>query len=205
MSKRRVLVVLLAMMLFSLSASAQMVKASFGVTGGGIATMMSGTVPYISSPMYLNGYGGAFATVNYGSILGLRAGLNYSMQGSSYSLSGVSINAAQSYMQVPVSLMLHLRSFFSLQAGFYQNILMSSSLTESGRSSVVISPDEGALKYNFGALAGFTFNFGRVVFLDIKYHYGLSNSYVIYGKGYPSSFATVGLGFNIISTRKSAF
>lgn len=193
------------MMLFSLSASAQMVKASFGVTGGGIATLTMGTEPPTSSPMYISGYGGAFATVNYGNHLGLRAGANYAMQGSSYKLSGVSLKAAQSYVQVPVSLMYHIRSFVSLEAGFYQNILLSSSLTEKGSSTVVIDPDEGALKYNFGALAGIEFNFGRYVFLNLRYHYGLSKSYVIYGKGYPSSFATVGVGFNIISTRKSAF
>ena len=201
----RVLTVLLAMMLFSLSASAQMVKASFGVTGGGIATMMSGTEPATSSPMYMGGYGGAFATVNYGTSLGIRVGANYAMQGSSYMLSSTDLKAVQSYIQIPVSLMWHMRSFISLEAGLYQNILFSSSLIEQGSTTVVISPDEGALKYNFGAHAGITFNFGRVVFLDIKYHYGLSNSYVIYGKGYPSSFATVGLGFNLISTRKSAF
>lgn len=205
MSKRRVLTVLLAMMLFSLSASAQMVKASFGVTGGGIATLTMGTEPPTSSPMYISGYGGAFATVNYGNHLGLRAGANYAMQGSTYGLSGVTLTATQSYLQVPVSLMYHIRSFVSLEAGFYQNILLSSSLTEKGSSTVVINPDEGALRYNFGALAGIEFNFGRYVFLNLRYHYGLSKSYVIYGKGYPSSFATVGVGFNIISTRKSAF
>ena len=205
MSKRRVLTVLLALMLFSLSASAQMVKASFGVTGGGIATLMSGTEPATSTPMYMNGYGGAFATVNIGNSLGIRAGANYAMQGSKHTLSGTGLTAAQSYLQVPVSLLWNIRSFISLEAGFYQNILLSSSLTENGSSTVVISPDEGALKYNFGALAGIEFNFGRFVFLELKYHYGLSNSYVIYGKGYPSSFATVGLGFNLISTRKSAF
>lgn len=205
MNKFRVLTVLFAMMFFSLSASAQMVKASFGVTGGGIATLMTGTEPPTSSPMYISGYGGAFATINYGNHLGLRAGANYAMQGSSYKLSGTTLTAAQSYIQVPVSLMYHIKSFVSLEAGFYQNILFSSSLTEKGSSTVVINPDEGALKYNFGALAGIEFNFGRFVFLELKYHYGLSKSYVIYGKGYPSSFATVGLGFNLISTRKSAF
>lgn len=205
MSKGRVLTVLLAMMLFSFTASAQMVKASFGVTGGGIATLMMGTEPPTSSPMYISGYGGAFATVNYGNHLGLRTGANYAMQGSTYSLSGTTLKAAQSYIQVPVSFLWHMRSFVSLEAGFYQNILFSSSLTEKGSSTVVISPDEGALKYNFGALAGIEFNFGRYVFLELKYHYGLSKSYVIYGKGFPSSFATVGLGFNLISTRKSAF
>ena len=51
MKTYRVLTVLLVMMLFSLTASAQMVKASFGVTGGGIATLMMGTEPPTSSPM----------------------------------------------------------------------------------------------------------------------------------------------------------
>ena len=87
----------------------------------------------------------------------------------------------------------------------YQNILMESSLTEHGKREVVITPDEGALEFSYGALAGVTFNMGRFVFLSMKYHYGLTNSYVIYGKGYPSTFATVGLGFNIINTRKKAF
>ena len=201
----RVLSVIILMMLLSFTASAQMVKASFGVTGGGIATLMSGTEPATSSPMYMSGYGGAFATVNIGNSLGVRGGANYAMQGSKYMLSGTNLTAAQSYIQVPVSVLWHMRSFISLEAGFYQNILASSSLTEKGSSTVVINPDEGALKYNFGALAGIEFNFGRFVFLELKYHYGLSNSYVIYGKGYPSSFATVGLGFNLISTRKSAF
>ena len=201
----RVLTVLLAMMLFSLSASAQMVKASFGVTGGGIATMMSGTEPATSKPMYMNGYGGVFATVNYGTSLGVRVGANYAMQGSFYQVSGVNIQADQAYVYIPMSVMYNPKSFFSIEAGLYQNILMSSSLTEKGSTLVEITPDEGALKYNFGAMAGLEFNFGRFVFLELKYHYGLSNSYVIYGKGYPSSFATVGLGFNLISTRKSAF
>jgi hypothetical protein len=205
MNLRRVLAVLLAMMLSAYAASAQMVKASFGVTGGGIATMMSGTEPATSTPLYINGDGGAFTTINIGNSLGIRGGANYAMQGSSYMLSGTELTAAQSYIQVPVSLLWHMRSFISLEAGFYQNILFSSSLTENGSSTVVINPDEGALKYNFGALAGLEFNFGRFVFLELKYHYGLSNSYVIYGEGYPSSFATVGLGFNIINTRKKAF
>ena len=205
MKVTKVLTVLLAMMLFSFGASAQMVKASFGVTGGGIATMTFGTDPAPSSPLYMSGYGGAFATVNIGSSLGIRGGANYAMQGSRYDVAGADLTASQSYIQIPVSVMWHMRSFISLEAGFYQNILASSSLTEKGNTTVVINPDEGALKYNFGALAGLEFNFGRYVFLELKYHYGLSKSYVIYGKGFPSSFATVGVGFNLISTRKSAF
>lgn len=204
MNLKRVLTVLLAMMLSAYAASAQMVKASFGVTGGGIGTMMA-TDPAPVSPMFMSGYGGAFATISYGTSLGVRLGANYAMQGGSYELSGTELKADQAYINVPVAFVYSPKSFFSVQAGFYQNILLSSSLTEKGKSEVVISPDEGALKYNFGVMGGLCFNFGRFVFLDLKYNYGLSNSYVIYGKGYPSSFVTVGLGFNIVTTRKTAF
>ena len=204
MNLRRVLAVLLAMMLSAYAASAQMVKASFGVTGGGMGTMLA-TDPAPVSPMFMSGYGGAFATISYGTNLGVRVGANYAMQGASYEVSNVPLKADQTYINVPVAFMYSPKSFFSLQAGFYQNILLSSALTEQGNSEVVISPDEGALKYNFGVMGGMCFNFGRFVFLDLKYNYGLSNSYVIYGNGFPSSFVTVGLGFNIVTTRKTAF
>ena len=166
---------------------------------------MQATDPAPVSPMFMSGYGGAFATINYGTNLGVRIGANYAMQGAGYEVSNVPLKADQTYINVPVALMYSPKSFFSLQAGFYQNILLSSTLTEQGNSEVVISPDEGALKYNFGVMGGMCFNFGRIVFLDLKYNYGLSNSYVIYGKGFPSSFVTVGLGFNIVTTRKTAF
>lgn len=204
MNLKRVLTVLLAMMLSAYAVSAQMVKASFGVTGGGIGTMMA-TDPAPVSPMFMSGYGGAFATINYGTSLGVRLGANYAMQGGNYKLSGTALKADQAYINVPVAFVYSPKSFISVQAGFYQNILLSSSLTEKGKTEVVISPDEGALKYNFGVMGGLCFNFGRFVFLDLKYNYGLSNSYVIYGKGYPSSFVTVGVGFNIVTTRKTAF
>ena len=205
MNGRKVLLVLFAMVLFSFGASAQAVKASFGVTGGCIGTMMSGTQPATSSPIYLNGYGGAFVIMKFGRAIGLRAGANYLMQGADYQLSDINLAAEQTYLSVPVSLLLNVKSAMSFEFGVYQNILLDSSLTEDGMKQVVITPDEGALMYNIGALAGLTFNMGRFVFLSFKYHYGLSNSYVIYGQGYPSNYATVGLGFNIINTRKKAF
>ena len=205
MNGRRVLLVLLAMMLFSFAASAQAVKASFGVTGGGVATLMSDTQPATSSPVYLNGYGGAFMTMKFGRAISIRGGANYMMQGATYDLSGVSMEAEQTYINVPVSLLLNVKSGMAFELGFYQNILWDSSLTEYGNRVEEIIPDEGALQFNYGALAGVTFNMGRFVFLNFRYHYGLTNSYVIYGKGYPSNFATVGLGFNIINTRKKAF
>ena len=204
MNFRRVLSVLLAMMLSAYAVSAQMVKASFGVTGGGMGTMLA-TDPAPVSPMYMSGYGGAFATINYGTSMGVRIGANYALQGGQYELSGTPIKVDQAYVNVPVALVFSPKSYFSLQGGFYQNILMSSSLTEQGSKNVVITPDEGALKYNFGVMAGICVNLGRVVFLDLKYNHGLSKSYVIYGVGYPTSFVSAGLGFNLITTKKTAF
>lgn len=191
------------MMLFSVGASAQMVKASFGVTGGGVATLMH-TEP-ATSATYMSGYGGLFSTVNFGELLGGRVGVNYAMQGGKYSIEGVNISVDQSYINIPVSVLINLKSFITVEAGLYQNILLSSSYNENGGDNVTISPDEGALAYNFGALAGISFNFGKIMFLSMKYNCGLSKSYVIHGKGYTSNAITVGLGFNIISTKKKAF
>lgn len=204
MNGKRVLLVLLSMMLFSIGASAQMVKASFGVTGGGIATQMH-TEPATSAPLYISGYGGLFSTVNFGELLGARVGMNYAKQGGKYAIESVNISVDQSYINIPISVLVNLKSFITVEAGLYQNILLNSSYNENGGDNVTISPDDGALAYNFGALAGVSFNLGKFVFLSMKYNYGLSKSYVIHGKGYPSSAITVGLGFNIISTRKKAF
>ena len=205
MNIKRVLLVLIAMTLFSFAASAQMLKTSVGVTGGGIATMLMGDIPYITSPMYMNGYGGAFATVNYGDHLGFRAGLNYSQQGSSHQIQSTNLTAKQSYLNIPLTFMYHVKSFISVEAGLYQNVLLSSSMNEKGAENIVISPDEGALKYNIGASAGLSINFGRLIFADVKYNHGLSKAYVINGVGYSASSVTLGIGVNIISTKKTAF
>ena len=181
-----------------------MVKASFGVTGGGIATQMN-TTPATSTPLYFNGYGGAFATVNLGKVVGIRGGANYSMQGGNYTISSAEITASQTYLNIPISLMLNVKSAMAFEFGFYQNILLDSKYEEVEKTHFELSPDEGALGYNFGALAGITFNLGRAAFLSFRYNYGLSKSYVIYGQGYTCNTITAGLGFNIINTRKKAF
>lgn len=201
---KKALSVLAILMLFCASASAQQIKATFGITGGGIATQMM-TEPAPSSPLTFSGYGGAFATVGFKNIIGLQTGANFLMTGSAYEMSGVAMKTKQQYIQIPVVLQLTPKSWFTFEAGLYQNILFNSSFEELGSENVLITPDIGALKYNFGALGGLRFNFGRVVFMNFRYHYGLSKAYVIQGTGFPQGLITAGLGFNIISTRKSAF
>lgn len=203
MNLKRIYIISL-MMLLTFCASAKNVKVSFGITGGGIATQML-TEPQPSSPMYISGYGGVFATVNPLKKMGIRIGANYSMQGGNYNISSIPVVLSQSYINVPVSLMYHPKSFISFEAGFYQNILMSARLIEQGTTTVEVNPDDGALKYNIGALAGVSFNLSKTVFINLRYCYGLSYSYAIMGTGYKSNAITAGIGVNLIRTTNRAF
>ena len=131
--------IIIVMTLFTFCASAQNVKMSLGVTGGGIATQML-TEPAPSSPMYTSGYGGAFVTVNPLKKLGVRIGANYSMQGGNYQLDKVPITVSQSYVNIPVAVMFQPKSFFALEAGLYQNVLLNAKLNENGASKVEVNP-----------------------------------------------------------------
>ena len=82
MKGRSGILVILAMMIFSVTTSAQAVKASIGVTGGGV-----GTVVFSEEPAYLNAYYGGFLTMKFGRAIGVRAGVSQMMQGVEYNLS----------------------------------------------------------------------------------------------------------------------
>lgn len=206
MKLKSIFIGLLIITISTFKLSAQLVKYSFGVTGGAVGTQMN-TNPAPTNPslFYISGYGGAFATVNVGRVVGVRTGVNYAMTGGQYDFSTYNVTLSQSYLQIPVGLLLHAGRALSLEVGLEQNILLQSKYLESGAETVEITPDEGALKYHFGAMAGVNLNFGKVVFLSMKYHYGLSKAYVLNGVGYPSNMISVGLGFNIYNSRKSAF
>lgn len=205
MNGKRLFSVLLAIMFFSVAAKAQVVKASIGVTAGGVATMMSHPNTSSLGPAYFNGYGGGFLTVKFGRAIALRGGVNYLKQGSDHELSGKEMTAEQTYMNIPFTLLLNIKSKMSLECGFYRNVLMNSTLVEHGGREITTYNDKNVQPSNFGAVAGLTFNMGRYVFLSFKYHHGLTDSYVINNSGCSYDFATVGLGFNVINTRKKAF
>ena len=204
MNKGRVLFLVLSLMLSSFSASAQLFKTAYGVTGGSTYTVMH-TELKTTQPMTMGYYGGAFATVNFTDEWSVRMGANYATQGAHYQLYKTKIRLQQSYLNIPVEFMYNLKSYLSVEAGFYQNVLLGSSLTENGPLDLVISPDSGAMPYNIGALAGFSFTIARTVFINFRYNYGLNKSYVIYGKGYPMSSLTLGLGINLVKIKKSVF
>lgn len=190
-------------MLFSSRIHAQLIKVSLGLNGGALCTqMMTEPAP---EGMNISGYGGPFISVHIGKILSVRGAVNYALQGGKYMLESIPVTVSQSYIQIPVTLLLNAGRVFSLEFGLAQNILSGSKYMENGTTEYIESPDPGALKYNFGLVGGININMGKVVFLNVKYCYGLSNSYVIYGKGYPTSTISAGLGFNIYTTKKSAF
>lgn len=203
---KKILFAFVALLMISKVASAQFVKVSVGINGGGLGTqMMTDPAPTNPTYFYLSGYGGLFTTINFGNVFGIRGAANYALQGGQYDVNGVTATVSQSYIQVPATLLIHAGRAVSFEFGFVQNILLQSNYKEENGSTVNITPDEGALKYNIGAVGGINFNFGKVVFLNLKYHYGLSKAYVIYGKGFPTSTVSAGLGFNIYTNRKSAF
>ena len=202
---KKVLLAFILCILASQMVFGQAVKVSIGINGGGLATQMM-TEPAPSNPMYISGYGGAFASIHLGKAFTIRGAANYAMQGGTYKENSADIKVTQSYLQVPVTLLLNAGRVISFEFGILQNILLQSNFNETGSGgNYTANPDPGALKYNFGAVGGICINMGKVVFLNLRYCYGLSNSYVIHGKGFPTSTISAGLGFNIYTSKKSAF
>ena len=173
------LILLLSVGVFQVQA--QLVKFSFGIEGGGYGTYINST-PQLYPPFGYGGYGGANFELRIGRVVG-------------FYVEGI-------YSHIPVSLHLWMGSGVIFEVGFQQSINISSKYTE---GYLEIDPDEGALKYYTSLTAGFKFNMGKVVYLNIRGTYGLSPSYVVNGTGFPEITASVGLGFRLYTYRKSVF
>lgn len=208
----RLFVSILVLTVFCLPAGAQLVKFSIGLEGGGLGTYMQ-TDPKITPGLNFGGYGGANVEVRIGRIVGFFGEALYSYETGNQFLEtdsgsdGVFVNLTRQYIHIPAGVQLWMGRAALFQAGFQQSILVSSAYTEDPdlSSPMVISPDAGALKYYVSVMAGFKFNFGRVVYLNVKGTYGLSPAYVIRDSGAPVITASVGLGFRLYTYRKSAF
>lgn len=208
----RLFVSILVLTVFCLPAGAQLVKFSIGLEGGGLGTYMQ-TDPKITPGLNFGGYGGANVEIRIGRIVGFFGEALYSYETGNQFLEtdsgsdGVFVNLTRQYIHIPAGVQLWMGRAALFQAGFQQSILVSSAYTEDPdlSSPMVISPDAGALKYYVSVMAGFKFNFGRVVYLNIKGTYGLSPAYVIRDSGAPVITASVGLGFRLYTYRKSAF
>ena len=213
MKRLRLLIAILSLTSAGSTAQAQFVKFSFGIEGGCLGTYMQ-TDPGLYPALGYGGYGGANFELRLGRVIGFYVEGIYSYQTGNHNLlkeggydTGFKVNLTRQYIHIPVSLHLWMGRSAIFEVGFQQSILMNSRYTEDPDSyyPTVISPDEGALKYYTSLIAGFKFNMGRVVYLNIRGTYGLSPSYVIWGNGFPVITASVGLGFRLYTYRRSAF
>ncbi len=189
---------------------AQLVRFNVGIEAGALGGYMM-TESRLSPGFDYGGYGGANIEVRIGRIFGVFGEAVYSYQTGKQTLltddgfsSGVRAGITRQYMHIPLGIQLWMGRAALFQAGFQQSILLSSRYSEEGMAES-ISPDEGALKYYTSIMAGFKFNLGRVVYINVEGTYGLSPAYVVTGHGAPVITASVGLGFRVYSYRKSAF
>ncbi len=202
---KQVLISVLIMLLMTVSyvGRAQYVKVSVGVKGGGIATMMASD-PAPSDPMYFSGLGGAFVGLKIGNVLGVQGEFLYSITGGNYVVNSLPILLNQTYFQVPFILHVWAGRSVAFELGYQQSILMKATLTEQSSSPLSID-DIGAYKYYGSYLGGVTFNFGAVVFLNLRYTMSIKNAYMMYDKGAPVSTIQACLGFRLFNSKKSAF
>lgn len=200
----RILAAVLLLTMCGLSAKAQFVKFSFGIEGGGYGTYIN-SEPQLYPPFGYGGYGGANFELRLGRVIGLYVEGIYSYQTGSHTLmdnNEIPVTLTRQYFHIPVALHLWMGRGAIFEVGFQQSILMNSQYDEDG---LILNPDEGALKYYTSVVAGFKFNMGRVVYLNLRGTYGLSPSYVVRGEGFPTISASVGLGFRLYTYKKSAF
>lgn len=176
----------------------QIVKCSFGIKGIGQATMMDCTPK--PEGMNFGGGGGAFIGLRFGKVLGVQGEFLYTLQGAKFGEDGYDITLSQTYYHIPVVLQLWASRGVIFELGYQQSLKGSAKLKE-GREKI---DDEGALDYG-SLLAGITFNFGKVMFLNARYTYGLNESYVIYGETSKTSSIQVGLGFRFYTSKRSVF
>lgn len=213
MRQLRLFVSILVLITACTTAGAQLVKFSVGVEGGGLGTYMK-TEPKLYPGFEYGGFGGANVEVRIGRIAGAYVKANYSYQTSKQTLttadgydSGLSVKLSRQYIHIPFGVQVWMGNVAAFQLGFQQSILAGSSYTENpdGGNSLELNPDEGALKYYVSLAAGFKFNLGRIVYLNVEGTYGLSPAYVVMNNGTPVITASVGVGFRVYTYRKSAF
>lgn len=190
--------VLFFMFLFSLSASAQIVKMSGGVKGVGMVNQMD---------IGLNTYGGGgsvFAEVRIANVVGIQAEAVYAMSYGSqeYSISGRQfvVDMEHSYLYVPVVAQIWCGHSFALEAGYQQAIVLDGTL------KVFNAEREDTGVFDYGSIvAGIRLNLGEVVTMNLRYAYGLDYSYIATTQPAKNSSFQFGLGFRMFTTRKTIF
>lgn len=197
-------------------AHAQFVRFSIGAEGGGYGSILNNGGFNFKSYSY-GGYGGGDIEVRFGRVLGIDFKAMYSYQVCNYAFMNETLadyignhfknnqpGSIREYVHLPVALQLWMGEGAVFEVGYQYSILLKARYNT--EDITFNNEDQYACK-NYGSIiAGFKFNMGRVVYLNIRVAYGLDPSFNYQNTpGLEELSATVGLGFRLYSYRKSAF
>lgn len=195
---------ILTVLAFSaLSLDAQIIKASFGIKGAGVGTMIS-TTDDDTFAASIGGGGGAFFGLKLANFLGVQAEALYTKQTINYEFDTVEdisvYNGMQTYILVPAVAQLWLGRSVAFEVGIQKAIGQNEEMSNGSRH-----PDGGVgLQDHDCYIAGINFNLGRVGVLDFRYLRGVEDSYEKECPGVQQG-VQVSLGFRLFSSKKHLF
>lgn len=193
----------MALLFSALSVDAQIVKASFGIKGAGVANMITTSTGEIYSAG-IGGGGGAFFGLKLANFLGVQAEAIYARQSVNYDYEDLEditkAHAYQDYILIPAVAQLWLGRSVALEFGIQKSIGYSSRKVDGSQLQ------DGAVQLQDydSMIAGINFNLGKVGVLDFRYFRGLEDTYT---KGCPGmeQGVQVSLGFRLFSSKRHLF
>lgn len=195
----------MALTFSALSVNAQVIKASFGIKGAGVGTMVSTTKDQTFSAS-VGGGGGAFFGLKLANFLGVQAEAIYAKQTINYNFEDYTdlavYNGLQTYLLVPAVAQLWLGRSVALEVGIQKAIGKEETLHTQGNI-----PEEAIGLQDYDSyIAGINFNLGKVGVLDFRYLRGIPGTF---SKGETKDSTThgvqVSLGFRLFSSKKHLF
>lgn len=197
---KRILLAAVILTGLTYTASAQFVKVSLGVRGGGIVTLNPAT-EYTEATPYYNGEGGGFLGIKFGKALGIQGECLYSLQGTTVTDRSRIYISNRHYLDFPVMLQLHAGRAVTFEAGYiFSNLIKSKIIGTSGENEDPLAGN------TYGSyFGGITFNLGKVFFLSFRYTRSIDSA-TYYGYGtQPTSSVRASLGIRFFNSKKSAF
>ena len=201
MFKKLFFITLLALSAWSLDA--QILKASFGIKGAGVGTMVS-TNQDATFAASVGGGGGAFLGFKFANFLGVQAEALYTKQTINYDFTDYNdiaiYNGLQTYILAPVVAQLWLGRSMALEVGIQKAIGKEEIMCSTGK---IPAGAYGMQDYD-SYIAGVNFNLGKVGVLDFRYLRGIPGTFSK-GENGVTHGAQVSLGFRLFSSKKHLF
>lgn len=196
------LLVLVLLTFSALSLDAQVIKASFGIKGTGVGTIVS-TPKDATYSGSIGGGGGAFLGLKLINFIGVQAEAMYTMQTINYNYKTIedlgSYHGTQSYIMLPAVAQLWLGRGLAFEVGIQKAI----GYGEKTMSNDVPKDAIGIQDYD-SYIAGINLNLGKVGVLNFRYLTSIEGTYSKKDPGTTQS-VQVSLGFRLFSSKKHLF